>query len=88
MLRLSLAFALFATAAQAQLAGPSPELDCEATEGGLSCTVEATESLLYCIALDAAGDPVANSTVSAGTGVAVFNTEAADRIADVQCRVE
>jgi hypothetical protein len=86
MLRTSLALLLLAPAAMAQLA--APDLDCEATPGGVSCAVPVSEVLVYCVAVDAAGEAVANSTVSAGTGTAVFNTEEADRIADVQCRVE
>lgn len=67
-------------------------LDCRVAEGGIECAVPVREGrLLYCLAEDAAGEPVANSTVSAGTGVAVFNTlvpEDLDRIAAVTCRTE
>ncbi|MCK0166946.1 hypothetical protein MWU52_05210 [Jannaschia sp. S6380] len=67
-------------------------LDCRATDGGIECAVPPSEGrVLYCLAEDAAGDPIANSTVSAGTGVAVFNTvEPADidRIAAINCRSE
>lgn len=72
-------------------------LDCTATAGGVECAVEnaggetAENTVLYCLAEDADGEPLANSTVSSGTGVAVFNSippEEIDNIASVTCRAE
>ncbi|WP_299651814.1 hypothetical protein [uncultured Jannaschia sp.] len=83
------------------LSGPSfaqeaETLDCTATEGGVECAATIPEdaredAVLYCLAEDAAGDPLANSTVSSDAGIAVFNTltEAdIERIATVTCRAE
>lgn len=64
-------------------------LDCFETAGGAECTVENGDGiLLYCLALDAAGDPLANSTVSSDAGVAVFNAVEVAAIARVTCRAE
>ena len=60
------------------------------TEPG-EAEVEAEAPVLYCMAQDAEGNPIANSTVSANTGVAVFNTLTEDdleTVADVVCREE
>ncbi|WP_299821893.1 hypothetical protein [uncultured Jannaschia sp.] len=79
--------------AAAQSAAPDP-LSCAATEGGVECTATVPDgvrddAVLYCLAEDAAGEPLANSTISSDAGTAVFNTltEAdIERIAGVTCR--
>ena len=71
-------------------------VSCEATEGGVECAATVPEDMqddavLYCLAEDASGEPLANSTVSSDAGIAVFNTLTADdieRIAAVTCRAE
>lgn len=60
-------------------------------DAGPEDAAEAEAPVLYCIAEDADGNPIANSTVSANTGTAVFNTlteDDIDTIADVVCREE
>ena len=81
--------ASFFAPAQAQEATDIP-LDCENTAGGAQCAVEWAEegATLYCIALDADEEPVANSTVSSDDGLAVFNTIEAETIGFVRCRIE
>ncbi|MGB3689860.1 MAG: hypothetical protein WBA02_11245 [Jannaschia helgolandensis] len=95
-----LILALSAGSALAQPVDPEADLDtldCKATAGGVECAVEtmtgddAENTVLYCLAEDAEGEPLANSTVSTGTGIAVFNSiapENVDRIAAVTCRTE
>ena len=65
-------------------------LDCTASPGGAQCQVEhdAEDVLLYCVAFDAQGDPVANTTVSSGDGLTVFNGVRVDEIDALRCRVE
>lgn len=65
-------------------------LDCTDTPGGAQCAVswEAEAALLYCVAEDSNGEPVANSTVASDDGVAVFNAVEAGSIAAIRCRVD
>ena len=83
---------LLPVAAVAQTDDPAPaasELECTATPGGAECKVEATEEgSLYCLAVDSAGESIANSTVSSDAGVAVFNAVAVEDIAGITCRME
>ncbi|UWQ20916.1 hypothetical protein [Jannaschia sp. W003] len=73
-------------------------LDCSDAPGGAQCAIEGGEEdvTLYCLAYapdplegdDGEPMPLANSTVSSGDGMAVFNTVEAEAIGSVRCRVE
>ena len=82
--------ALLASPAAAQDLSDIP-LDCESTPGGAQCrlgTDGAEDAFLYCVAYDAAGDPIGNTTATNDEGVAVLNGVEAEAIARIACRVE
>ena len=87
MIRFALSL-LIALPAAAQEFADVP-LNCEATPGGAICTVEIVAgALLYCVANDSEGQPVANTTVASDDGVAAFNGVRVEEIAALTCRAE
>ncbi|KIT14658.1 hypothetical protein [Jannaschia aquimarina] len=58
---------------------------CETAEGGVACQVQA-DVPLFCVAVGPDDEPRANSTVTAGTGLAVFNGVVTEDVAAIRCR--
>ena len=88
MMRLVVSWVAFALPAAAQEFAEVP-LNCAATPGGAACMVEIVAgSVLYCVANNADGNPVANTTVASDDGMAAFNGVRVEEIATLACRAE
>ncbi|TFL16815.1 hypothetical protein [Jannaschia formosa] len=65
---------------------PTEVLSCEVTGSEVSCLTSIEVPIRFCMAVDAEGEPVANSTTVSSTGVATFQGIDPAEIATVRCR--
>jgi hypothetical protein len=96
MTRLALILPLLAAPAAAQLAAPEYRAD-DLEVGVLSCDLDGTEvgcltdisqRMTFCMAVDAEGEPLANSIFVGDDGTVVFRNVEASDIASLRCRPE
>ena len=61
-------------------------IDCTDAGEGIACTVETEGQVTFCMAVDAEGEPLANSTGATDAGEVLFQNVAPARIAGLRCR--
>lgn len=61
-------------------------LECVIAGEGVACTVETDGPATFCMAVDADGEPLANSTGATDAGEILFQDVDAERIAALRCR--
>lgn len=94
MTRLAVLFALAAAPAAAQVTVPEFGLDavepgvlsCDLDGTEVGCMIETAEAVGFCMAVDAAGTPLANSLSVSDDGVAIFRNVDPTEIAALRCR--
>jgi hypothetical protein len=94
MTRFPLVLALLVAPAAAQVTEPDygdgdvevGELSCRLDGTEVGCMTEVAAGLDHCLAVDAEGEPVANSTFVSGDGRVTFQNVDPERIAALRCR--
>lgn len=65
---------------------PDAVFECTQAGEGVACTVDTEAAFTFCMALDAAGEPLANSTGASDSGEVIFQDIDAAEVASVRCR--
>ena len=61
-------------------------IDCTLAGKGTACTIRTERPVTFCMAVDAKGDPVANSTGATDAGEILFQNVDPSRIVGLRCR--